>query len=261
VLGHGAELFHTIAAVRFQRGSDEFSRVLAFSDGMFAIAMTLLVVGIGVPTLSDAGDAGELLDKVDDLYPEIVSFFISFAVIGRYWVAHHQFFALLREVDYRLIWINLLYLAFIAFLPFPTALLGTYFENPAAVGGYAISVAIVSGLEVVLFRHAYRTGELISPMSEAEYRYGVRASSLPLVFFAASVPVAFVGSRLAVAVWFPGSDGARPGVSAEMTPAAPSWHGLRRPGQAVSRGRIRRDGRSRGANRGRLRGNCAIFGR
>jgi uncharacterized membrane protein len=188
--------------VRFQRGSEEFSRVLTFSDGMFAIAMTLLVVGIGVPELIDASDTGELLEKVDDLGPEIISFFISFAVIGRYWIAHHRFFALLREVDYGLIWINLLYLAFIAFLPFPTALLGTYFENPVAVSGYAVAVAIVSGLEVVLFWHAYRTGLLARPMSEAVFRYGARASSLPLVFFAASVPVAFVSSQLAVAVWF-----------------------------------------------------------
>jgi uncharacterized membrane protein len=187
--------------VRVQRGSDEFSRVLTFSDGMFAIAMTLLVVGIGVPTLTDSGDAGELLDKVDELLPEIVSFFISFAVIGRYWIAHHRFFALLREMDYGLIWINLLYLAFVAFLPFPTALLGNYFENPAAVAGYAIAVAVVSGLEVVLFRHAYRARLLAREMPEAAFRYGVRASSLPLVFFALSVPVAFVSSGLAVAVW------------------------------------------------------------
>jgi uncharacterized membrane protein len=188
--------------VRFPRGSEEFARVLAFSDGMFAIAMTLLVVGIGVPTLSDGGDAGELLDRVDDLVPEIISFFISFAVIGRYWVAHHRFFGMLRELDYGLISINLLYLAFIAFLPFPTALLGNYFENPAAVGGYSLAVAVVSGLEVVLFWHAYRTKLLTREMSEAVFRYGARASSLPLVFFVASVPVAFLSTALAVAVWF-----------------------------------------------------------
>jgi uncharacterized membrane protein len=188
--------------VRFARGSEEFTRVLAFSDGMFAIAMTLLVVGIGVPTLSDGGDAGELLDKVDDLAHEIVSFFISFAVIGRYWVAHHRFFGMLREMDYGLIWINLLYLAFVAFLPFPTALLGNYFENPVAVGGYALAVGVVSGLEVVSFRHAYRTRLLEREMSADVFRYGARASSLPLVFLVASVPVAFLSTALAVVVWF-----------------------------------------------------------
>jgi uncharacterized membrane protein len=176
--------------------------VLAFSDGLFAIAMTLLVVGIGVPTLTDGGDEGELLDAYGDLVPEVVSFFISFAVIGRYWVAHHQFFGLLRAVDYRLIAINLVYLAFIAFLPFPTGVLGNYFENPISVATYALAVAVVSGLEVVLFRRAYRAHLLAREMPESVYRWGAMASSLPVVFFVLSVPIAFLSTVAAVIFWF-----------------------------------------------------------
>lgn len=186
----------------FPRGSEEFARVLAFSDGLFAIAMTLLVVGIGVPALTDGGDEGELLDAFGDLVPEIVSFFISFAVIGRYWVAHHQFFALLRSVDYRLIWINLVYLAFVAFLPFPTAVLGDYFENSVSVATYALAVAVVSGLEVVLFRHAYRAGLLTRDMPEPVYRWSTAASLLPVVLFLLSIPAAFLNTFVAVALWF-----------------------------------------------------------
>jgi uncharacterized membrane protein len=186
----------------FPRGSEEFSRVLAFSDGLFAIAMTLLVVGIGVPTLTDQASGSELLDAYDDLGHEVLSFFISFAVIGRYWVAHHQFFRLLRAMDYRLVGLNLVYLGFIAFLPFPTALLGNYFENPVAVGSYAVAVAVVSGLEVVLFRHAYRAGVLEREMPETVYRWGVLTSSLPVAFFLLSVPVAFLSSGVAAFCWF-----------------------------------------------------------
>ena len=126
-------------------GSEEFSRVLGFSDGVFAIAMTLLVVGIAIPTLSDGGDVGQLADALNDRVANFVSFFISFAVIGRYWAAHHQFFARLARIDNGMIAINLVYLAFIAFLPFPTGLLGKYFENPLSVALYAVVVAIVSG--------------------------------------------------------------------------------------------------------------------
>jgi uncharacterized membrane protein len=186
----------------FPRGSEEFTRVLAFSDGLFAIAMTLLVVGIGVPTLTDGSDEGELLDAYGDLVPEVISFFISFVVIGRYWVAHHQFYRLLGAMDYPLVGINLLYLAFIAFLPFPTGVLGTYFENPISVATYALAVAIVSGLELLLFRRAYRAGLLARQMPESVYRWGAMASSLPVVFFVLSVPVAFVSSVLAVIIWF-----------------------------------------------------------
>ena len=188
--------------MRIARGSDEFSRVLTFSDGMFAIAMTLLVVGIGIPELKDQSSVRELWDDFGRLYQEILSFFISFAVIGRYWVAHHRFFARVEAMNYRLVWQNLIYLGFIAFLPFPTALLGNYFENPLAVSSYAVSVAIISGLEVVLFRRAHDDGLLAGEMPTDVYRWGTITSTLPVLFFFASVPIAFVSTGLAVATWF-----------------------------------------------------------
>lgn len=175
--------------------------MLAFSDGLFAIAMTLLVVTIEVPRLRDANDEGELLHGLGDLSPALLSFAISFIVIGRYWLAHHQFFSLLGAVDFRLITINLVYLAFIAFLPFPTDLLGTYFHNPLSVAIYAGNVTAVSGLEVVMFRHARQNGLLRRPMTRAAYRWEVTMSVLPVVFFAISVPAAFISSQLAVAIW------------------------------------------------------------
>ena len=188
----------------YARGTDEFSRVLAFSDAVFAIAMTLLVVGIAVPTLADSDSVHDLADALHDLVPNFVSFFISFAVIGRYWAAHHQFFALLARIDNTLIGVNLVYLAFVAFLPFPTALLGTYFENPLSVAIYAVMVAIISGLEVVLFRHAHRNGLLRETMPEDIYRWGVVQSTSPVIFFLASVPVAFASTTVAVCMWLLG---------------------------------------------------------
>src|SRR5919108_220549 len=94
----------------------------------------------------------------------------------RYAPAHHLFYATLARIDRRMIAINLVYLAFIAFLPFPTVLLGTYFENPLSVTVYAVTVAIVSGLEVVLFRHAHRARLLTEAMPEDVYRWGVLQS-------------------------------------------------------------------------------------
>jgi uncharacterized membrane protein len=131
----------------------------------------------------------------------VISFFISFAVIGRYWFAHHQFFSLLGSMDPRLIGLNLVYLGFIAFLPFPTALLGIYFENPLSVVVYATAVSIVSGMEVVVFRHAYRAGLLRREIPEQIFRWGARQSLAPLAFFALSIPIAFWNTTAAVASW------------------------------------------------------------
>lgn len=186
---------------RFERGGEEFGRVLAFSDGMFAIAMTLLVVGIAVPTLQVADSSSELADELNDLSDSIASFFISFAVIGRYWLAHHQLFSLLRAFDPGMIGLNLVYLALIAFLPFPTALIGNYFDNPLAVAVYAGTVAVCSGFEVVLLRHAHHHGLFSRAMPADVYRWSWRGSAMPVALFAASVPAAYVSSGLAVALW------------------------------------------------------------
>lgn len=186
-----------------KRGSAEFNRVTAFSDGIFAIAMTLLIVSVSVPVISDTDSVSDLADALNDQTESFTSFFISFAVIGRYWVAHHQFFSLLDWFDMRLIAINLLYLAFIAFVPFPTDLLGTYFANPLSVSIYAVTIAIISGLEVMMLRHAHLAGLMHRPMPDPIYRWGVIQSTAPVAFFILSVPVAFaVGTPLAVALWF-----------------------------------------------------------
>jgi TMEM175 potassium channel family protein len=188
----------------YERDSVEFGRALAFSDGLFAIAMTLLIVAIAVPHIHDTDSVSDLWDALNDRSADFVSFFIGFAVIGRYWVAHHQSVSLLRAMDQRYLSLNLVYLAFIAFLPFPTALLGEYFENPLSIVIYAINVGAVSGMEVVLFRHAYRSGLLERQPPRDVYRFGVLMALSPVLFFAVSIPFAFISTTLAVCIWFLG---------------------------------------------------------
>jgi uncharacterized membrane protein len=188
----------------YDRDSAEFSRTLAFTDGLFAIAMTLLVVDLAVPVLHSPDSVTELADKLNDDTAKFVSFFISFAVIGRYWMAHHTFVAALTRVDRALIGLNLLYLGFIAFLPFPTALLGEYFSNPLSVTIYAVNVAIVSGMEVVLFSWAQNHDLLEKKLPRDVYRFGVLMSLSPVLFFMLSIPVAFLSTTLAVCFWFLG---------------------------------------------------------
>ena len=187
----------------YERGSEEFSRLTAFSDGIFAIAMTLLVIGVEVPRLDDPSSVGDLADALGDESDSIISFFISFAVIGRYWTAHHAFIGLLARIDRRFLATNLIFLCFIAFLPFPTALMGDLFDNPLSVTIYAAAVAIVSGLEVLQFRVAYRDDLLRREMPAEVYRWGVLMSLSPVLFFLLSIPAAFLlGTGWAVAVWF-----------------------------------------------------------
>ena len=186
---------------RYRRRSEEleFDRVAFFSDAVFAIAMTLLVVGIGIPHVPESKIAGQLAKKGD----EIFGFFLSFLVIALYWLAHHRFFAKLAAVDTRFMRINLVYLAGIAFMPFPTALVGLYGdEEPVVIVLYAITLGIVSLLEVVLFWHAQHARLLRRQLDETAFRNYMLASIAPAIVFAVSVPIAlFVDPGLALLSW------------------------------------------------------------
>ncbi|MEI7801170.1 MAG: TMEM175 family protein [Bacteroidota bacterium] len=109
------------------------SRTEAFSDGVFAILITLLILEIKVPHLSDKKSSNELLWALKDLLPKIISWAVSFFFIAVFWVQHHNLFRLPEKIDYGLVSLNNITLFFICFLPFPTALMGEYPENRIAV--------------------------------------------------------------------------------------------------------------------------------
>jgi uncharacterized membrane protein len=108
------------------------ARLLALSDGVFAFAMTLLVVQLLVPQLGP-GQAGQLGAKLLDQMPSYVSYLISFAVISIYWYSHHRLFRYVRRWDVWLIALNLGALLFIAVMPFPTVIVGRYGDQTVAV--------------------------------------------------------------------------------------------------------------------------------
>jgi uncharacterized membrane protein len=102
----------------------ETDRVEAFSDGVFAIAITLLILEIKIP--HSAGSATDLLKELLHLWPSYFAVVLSFVMIGIYWANHHYVFKLFEKTDHLLNLLNLLLLLFISFLPFPTSVLGSY---------------------------------------------------------------------------------------------------------------------------------------
>ena len=99
---------------------------------MIAIAITLLVLSIDVPNL-ELEPAEELEGKLLDLWPDLLAYALSFAVIGRYWIVHHRFFATLERYDSGLVALNLIFLAWIVLIPFTSELLGEFGDEEAAV--------------------------------------------------------------------------------------------------------------------------------
>lgn len=175
----------------------DYDRTVALSDGVFAIALTLLVLSLTVPNLRH-GHAGLLGSKLLHKRDEYISYGISFAVIGLLWIRHHQLFRAFSKIDGRIIGLNLAYLAFVAFLPFPTRVLGVYGDQPAAIVLYAITVVILSLLMGLIRGHA-RRARLINPS-----RAGELADETWLIvpaIFIASIPIAFVSTTAAEFFW------------------------------------------------------------
>ena len=111
-----------------------------------------------MPAIADRDSSKALFDALVDQRAELISFFVGVAVIGFYWTSHHWFFDDLEAVDTGYVGWTVVYLAFVAFLPFPIRLVGTYEENPVAWCFLALNLAFVSGMETMLLAHAQRAG-------------------------------------------------------------------------------------------------------
>jgi uncharacterized membrane protein len=126
---------------RFARGEMRLARVEALSDGVFAIVVTLLVLELKVPVLREHGSAGGLAHQLRELLPKFLSWLISFVIVCKFWLNHHHVLAKARHANYALVWLNSVFLMSQAFVPFPTALLGEYPENPLAVSVFGAVMA------------------------------------------------------------------------------------------------------------------------
>ncbi len=174
----------------------EFGRVLAFTDGVFAIAITLLVLALDVPAnLDNVGAA--LRDRSSDF----VAYAISFAVLGSIWLAHHRFYTLVARFDGRLIALNLLYLALVALVPFSAELLGHYSDTTDGVIIYAINLAGISLSFTAQIFYAFRKGLIKDEARDEERRYLGPASFVVSGTFLLSIPVAFIDPSLCPIIW------------------------------------------------------------
>ncbi|HZD64942.1 MAG TPA: TMEM175 family protein [Acidimicrobiales bacterium] len=176
------------------------TRVEAFSDGVFAIAITLLVLTIAQP-----GSYQDLAHQLADRWPSLAAYVVSFAVIGIMWLNHHSIFGHLDRVDRPLIYLNLLLLMTIAFLPYPTGVLG----QALARGHGAQTAAVVYGVTMAanaytwsaLWLYASGHRRLLDPaFPEAERGRATVLFSLGAVVYTASVGIAFLSASVFLAL-------------------------------------------------------------
>ncbi|MET0559778.1 MAG: TMEM175 family protein [Solirubrobacterales bacterium] len=174
----------------------EFGRIVAFSDGVFSIAITLLVLNLGI----DKGlTEGQIDNALWDQREMFLSYAISFAVIGRFWLVHHRFFAEVQAFDGRLIGLNLVYLGWIVLIPFSSEVLGEYGGKTTAVVIYSVNLAVVVLLGLLMSVDARRRG--LTKIDDRTHRENqIRATYIAGIFLL-SIPLALVAPSLAPWLW------------------------------------------------------------
>ncbi len=181
-------------------------RLVLFSDAVFAIAMTLLVLDLRVPIippdLSTEVTSRLLAHRLAALGPAYFGYLLSFVVIAIYWRAHHRKFLAIDRLDGGLVVLNLAFLLSISFLPFPTAVLGRYGNTTVAVVLYAASMAVAGVLSGAITFWSVRRG-LLSEEVDPSYA-SLNGMWRPLILaavFALSIPLAFASPEWAECSW------------------------------------------------------------
>jgi uncharacterized membrane protein len=192
--------------MRSVEGQREVERLGFFSDAVFAVALTLLVIHIPIPASYVTSDV--LHDTLGDVVPQLIGFGLSFAVIGLLWVDHHTLFDHLRRRDEGLLWGNLAFLLCIAFLPYPAGVLTKHLGAPVAVLFFIGSVVVTALVWLALRRYASAGSRLVDESTDDDRRQLLRRSLSTPIVLAASAPLAPVifeigGDEfsLAIVVW------------------------------------------------------------
>ena len=183
------------------------NRVEAFSDGVFAIAITLLILEIRVPHGSAEG-SGHLVPALVALWPSYLAFLLSFFVIMIMWINHHELIRMVEAVDYPFFFANGLVLLTVTFVPFPTAVLAEHLATPEASAAVAFycGTFVINGLSWTLLLHAIRRGNLFKPEVGPEVVARIRSAyAMGPVVYLVSTALAFfqpwLGLALNISLW------------------------------------------------------------
>jgi len=176
-------IFNKFSQWQFSKDRLEF-----FSDAVFAIVVTLLVLELKVPRLPHDCTTQEIINSLRDIVPKFYSWVISFFFVMLIWLHHHQIFLMTTKSDYGMMWINIILLFFISFLPFPTALMGEYPHQPLNVTIWGVTVCLTT--LVLNWLYYYNTHNYLSDTYDRNsVKKNVRLSlfAVPLIYLVAAL--------------------------------------------------------------------------
>ena len=178
------------------------TRFEAFSDGLFAFACTLLVLGVVLPAFTaHAPSERELIDALARLWPSVVAYALSFAVIGIMWQNHHALFRLVDRIDRMTVFLNLVLLAFTAFIPFVTSTVGSYWwlRTPAFL--YGVVLTCTGTAYNLMLEHLIRTRAFRPEVDETTIRRTRNAYRVGWVTYAIAMLLALISPVASLALY------------------------------------------------------------
>ncbi len=175
-------------------------RLEAFSDGVFGIVLSLLVLELHVPNVSDYSSLSRYAAAMAPLVPKLVSFVLTFVMICTYWVGHHYFFGHLGRVTIGLVWLNNFFLLWMCLLPFPTAMLGDHPTDQFPILLYAVNSLLLALTFFAIRSHA-RQNQLFVDGASAR-AMGPRHSLPGIALYSSSILLTFVNVYLSLACFF-----------------------------------------------------------
>jgi uncharacterized membrane protein len=184
---------------------EDFGRILALSDGVFAFAMTLLVIQLAVPSyppgLSNAQLSGHLAASLLRDYGALAGFVFAFVMIAIWWVVHNRSFQYIARYDSPLVWLNMLILIQIAIMPFVLGVFNAYGNTRTAVGLFAGIQATLGVTNMGLWEYAAHNGLLKKNTPASVLQYYSRRGWFTSAIFAASIGISFVSVTAAEVTW------------------------------------------------------------
>jgi uncharacterized membrane protein len=181
----------------------ETTRIEALADGIFAVAMTLLVLDVKLPDGEVFGSNHALIEHLLSLEHIYVIYFVSFIILGMFWVGHHAAFHYIRYVDHTLLWINLVFLFIITSVPFGTDMLGSHSKLTFPYLYFGAKVLLLSGILVVQITYLRGHPELAQPALTADVaRRIVKRTAIFAMVPVLSMLAVFYNMRLALYVYF-----------------------------------------------------------
>ena len=175
-------------------------RVVALTDGIFAIAMTLLAFQIQVPHIAAHAGSHEFFADLSKVGTKLAIYVISFIVLGVYWVAHHIEFALIKRVNLRFVYMNIAFLLFIGLIPFSAAVLGNYWYEQGAILVYGTNVILCTATLAAMLEYSIHHDWMVSRTdipAESRRRINRRLIGAP-AFYLLGIGASFIDTRISL---------------------------------------------------------------